>query len=275
MLIVENISKSFGKLKAVDGVSFNIAKGEIFGLLGENGAGKTTTIKMLATLSEPDGGRILLKERDVWKDKYFARNNMAVVSQDMNLEYELTVYENLYCYCLLRGQRSSRSRIEQVLLRLNMSEKRDEKISSLSGGQKRRVMAARALLSEAEMIFMDEPTIGLDPAVRREMWDIINAMRADGKSILLTTHYTDEAEYLCGRVAIMEKGKIIRLDTPDKLVNQAGSYALDISGNGGSRTILFKDSLLLDDYLRVHSFEEYRVRRTKLEDVLITCGRAV
>ncbi len=274
MLKVDNLSKSFGRLKAVDDISFDIKKGEIFGLLGENGAGKTTTIKMLATLLRPDNGSIALNGEDVWRNRYLARQNMAIVSQEMNLEYELTVYEALHTYCLLRNKRNAKKEIENMLERLNIADKRNERTGALSGGQKRRVMTARALLSGAGMIFMDEPTIGLDPMIRREMWDIINSIKAEGRSILLTTHYTDEAEYLCGRVAIMEKGRIIHMNTPDSLINQAGTYALDINGTGQAKTMLFSDSLLLNDYLSVHNFEEYRVRRTKLEDVLISYGKS-
>ncbi|MCD8553503.1 ABC transporter ATP-binding protein [Seleniivibrio sp.] len=272
LLEVMNIRKTYGKVVAVEDVSFSIGRGEVFGLLGENGAGKTTTIKMLSTLATPDSGRILLNGRDIRKYRRETRKSIAVVSQDMNLGYELSVFEVLYIYALLRGIRNSKKLIDETIAKMGMTEKRNSKVGTLSGGQKRRVMAARAMLSGAELIFMDEPTIGLDPAVRREMWDIIRQMQADGRSILLTTHYTDEAEYLCGRVAIMEKGRIVSMDTPQSLIDCAGAFAVDIN----SRTLLFRDNDAADDYIAKESLTGHRVRRTKLDDVLVSSiGRAV
>jgi len=271
LLEVDNIRKTYGKVTAVDGVSFCIGKGEIFGLLGENGAGKTTTIKMLSTLAKPDSGKILLNGQEIMKDRKATRKSIAVVSQDMNLDYEMTVFEVMYVYALLRGIRNSVQEIDKTIERFGLSAKRDAKVGTLSGGQKRRVMAARALLSGAELVFMDEPTVGLDPSVRREMWDIILQMQADGRSILLTTHYTDEAEYLCGRVAIMEKGRIIRLDTPEKLIDTAGCFAVDVN----SRTMLFQDGQEADEYITAEGLTGLKVRRTKLDDVMVNIGRAV
>ncbi len=272
LLEVMNVRKTYGKVVAVDDVSFNIGKGEIFGLLGENGAGKTTTIKMLSTLARPDSGRILLNGKDVQKYRRDTRRRIAVVSQDMNLGYELSVFEVLYIYALLRGIRNSRKLIDDTIAKLGMTEKRNAKVGTLSGGQKRRVMVARAMLSGAELIFMDEPTIGLDPAVRREMWEMIRQMQADGRSILLTTHYTDEAEYLCGRVAIMERGRIVSMDTPQSLIDCAGAFAVDIN----SRTLLFRDCASADEYIAKESLTGQKVRQTKLDDVLVSSiGRAV
>lgn len=273
LLEVSGLSKSYKKKKAVDNIDFHIRKGEIFGLLGENGAGKTTTIKMLSTLTIPDSGEAVISGVDIFRNKRRAREIMAVVPQEINLDGELTVFENLLIYAKLRKVKDSKSAVDGVIERFGIKDKRDERVMNLSGGQKRRVMIARVMLTDAELIFMDEPTIGLDPAIRRDIWQIITSVRESGKSILLTTHYTDEAENLCDRVAIMSKGKIVQTDTPEKLIETSGSFAMDIIDGNKFTTKLFKSEKDIEDYAGEQNLT-FKVRKSKLEDVVIKAGEA-
>lgn len=270
LLKAENLSKSYGKVKAVDDVSFSINTGEIFGLLGENGAGKTTVIKMLTTLTKADSGSAFLRGINFFKHKRIARKYVAAVPQEINLDHELTVYENLYIYAKLHGVTDAKERVEEILCTFEMQEKAKARITSLSGGQKRRVMLARVMLGDADLVFMDEPTIGLDPSIRREIWRMIESIKRSGKSVLLTTHYTEEAETLCDRVAVMSKGKIITAGTPQTLMEQAGGIAVDIINDGARFTRIFSSASDLDEYLAMNDLISYKVRNLRLEDVLIS-----
>lgn len=269
LLKAENLRKTYKKVKAVDGVSFHINKGEIFGLLGENGAGKTTVIKMLTTLTKPDSGEAWLTGKNIFKNKKHVRKHMAMVPQEINLDGELTVYENLYLYGRLHKVRNTADRVGEVLKMFELEEKSDSMVQKLSGGQKRRVMLARVMLGDPMLIFMDEPTIGLDPSIRKDIWGIIESIRDSGKSILLTTHYTEEAEILCDRVALMKKGRIAATGTPGSLMKQAGSYAVDLVVDGKRMTRIFAESSDINSYLEANSIESYKVRSLRLEDVVI------
>jgi ABC-2 type transport system ATP-binding protein len=272
LLSVKALSKSYNRKIVVDNVSFEINEGEIFGLLGENGAGKTTTIKMITTLSRADFGQVFIDEVNVFREKRRARELMAVVPQEINLDDDISVYDNLLVYAKLRKVKNSKVKIDKVINDFGLSEKRNEKVMSLSGGQKRRVMIARVMLTDAKLIFMDEPTIGLDPGIRRDIWQIIHDMKASGRSVLLTTHYTDEAENLCDRVAIMRKGEIISIDSPENLVKSAGSFALDIIRDNKFITKLFRSEKEIEEYKANEKVSSCKVRLSRLEDVLIKTG---
>ncbi|HEV8267297.1 MAG TPA: ABC transporter ATP-binding protein [Thermoanaerobaculia bacterium] len=207
--------KHFGDVKAVDGLDLAVRRGECFGLLGPNGAGKTTTIEILEGLTQPDGGEVeILGERWVG-DGRALRERIGISLQETQLNEKLTVEETLR---LFRSFYAKGRDVEAVLGLLSLGEKRKARVGKLSGGQKQRLAVACALVGDPEVLFLDEPTTGLDPQSRRELWDQVEKFRASGGTILLTTHYMDEAERLCDRVAIVDHGKVIALGSPRELI---------------------------------------------------------
>ena len=221
---VEELSKKFGQLVAVDKVSFKVKGGEIFGFLGPNGAGKTTTINMLCTLLKPTEGRATVNGYDVVKQHAEVRRSIGLVFQEPTLDEYLTAEQNLrfhaYAYKVPREERERR--INELLELVELSDRRKSKVSTFSGGMKRRLEMARGLLHSPQILFLDEPTLGLDPQNRRHIWDhILSLRKKNNLTIFLTTHYMDEAEN-CNRITIIDHGKIVALDTPDKLKNMVG-----------------------------------------------------
>ena len=275
LLRVDSLTKSYKGKKVVDDVSFDIGFGEIFGLLGENGAGKTTTIKMVTTLTRAEGGSAFIKDTDIFRQKTKAKQFMTVVPQDINLDGEISVFDNLLVYAKLRRIKDPKSAVRRVVEEYGLYEKVHEKVQTLSGGQKRRVMIARAMMSEADLIFMDEPTVGLDPGIRREIWQIILSIKKSGRSVLLTTHYTEEAENLCDRVAIMHKGKIISMGAPGELTKKAGAFAMDIYSESSYVTKLFSSEDELNSYALSRNITSFKVRESRLEDVIIKSGEGI
>jgi ABC-2 type transport system ATP-binding protein len=273
LLKAENLKKRYKKVQAVDGVSFHIEKGEVFGLLGENGAGKTTVIKMLATLTRPDSGHAEIMGTDIFQNAHHARKKIAIVPQEINLDGELSVRDNLYIYAKLHHIPDACKKISETAEIFGLTDKLKEKVSGLSGGQKRRVMLARVMTGEPELIFMDEPTIGLDPSIRKDIWNMIRNIKEAGKSVLLTTHYTEEAELLCSRVALMQKGKLVKTGTPDALVKQTGELAADMVAGSVQMTRIFADANELDCFLSENRISSYNVRQPRLEDVIIDLKR--
>jgi ABC-2 type transport system ATP-binding protein len=273
ILKIENLHKQYKNVKAVNGVSFEIKKGEIFGLLGPNGAGKTTVIKMISTLTKPDEGFIEVKGFDVVKNRHDVRKAVAVVPQENNLDGDLTVHDNLLVYAALRRVPDAKRKVLEIMERFGIASKRNELVDKLSGGQKRRVIIARVMLAEPELILLDEPTLGLDPSIRREIWNLIVQIKNRGKSILLTTHYTEEAESLCDRVAIMSSGKIKRMGTPEELINEAGRFVLETSGQDGCRVFrIVRSRDELDEAMKENGSAACTVRDARLEDVVVIEG---
>ena len=216
---VEDIAKNFNGLWAVDGVSFEVHEGETFGFLGPNGAGKTTTIKILCTLLRPSRGRAWISNFDVLKSAKEVRRSIGIIFQDPSLDDRLTAYENLKFHAIIyKVPRKERiSRINQVLEMAELEDRRNSLVRTFSGGMKRRLEIARGLLHEPKVLFLDEPTLGLDPQTRNRIWDYLHTLRRTKNiTFFLTTHYMDEAEN-CDRIAIIDYGKIIALDTPDNL----------------------------------------------------------
>ena len=225
-IVVEGLVKRYGRIVAVDGVSFRVGYGEVFGFLGPNGAGKTTTIHVLATLLRPDGGRVLVAGRDVVRDPVGVRRSIGVVFQDPSLDGELTGYENLYLHGRIYGLRGGllEERIEEMLRFVELWEHRDRLVKYYSGGMRRRLEIARALLHRPRILFLDEPTLGLDPQTRAHIWDYIRRLRREmGVTVFLTTHYMEEAEALCDRIAIIDHGRIIAEGSPEELKRMAGN----------------------------------------------------
>ncbi len=209
---------------AVDRLDLEVRRGEIFGLLGPNGAGKTTTAGMLTGRVRPTSGSALLNGIDVWQHPGPAKRFMGVVTQDNTLDRALTVYENLWFHGLFFGmtRRQTRQETDRLLSRFNLSAQAKRSVASLSGGMARRLMLARAVMHRPQILFLDEPSAGLDPRSRLALWELLMELNSAGQTVLLSTHYLDEAERLCGRIAIMEKGVTVALDTPAGLKRATG-----------------------------------------------------
>jgi len=230
---LEGLTRTYGKIRAVDGLSLTIREGEVFGLLGPNGAGKTTAIKMMTTLSRPDAGNCRICGFDVVREPRKIRERIGVVPQENNLERELTARENLMIYSLLHRVRDAERRIEENLRRVDLWDRRDSVVSVFSGGMQRRLLLARALLAEPAVLFLDEPSIGLDPQIRRQLLDSIRRTRIAGRTVVITTHYIEEAEALCDTVGILSRGKLIALGSPDQLKRSVGEYIVELIDEEG------------------------------------------
>ena len=219
MIKLENVTKIFGDLTAVDKISFEIKRGEVFGLLGKNGAGKTTTIKMLTLQLRPTAGQIFFNERLTGGNELEIKSLIGIVPQHLNFDQDLTVAENLELtarlYHLPKVQRQKK--IDELLNFVELQKVKNSFTKNLSGGMKRRLLIIRALIHAPQILFLDEPTVALDPQVRRKIWELIQKLKAQGITIILTTHYIEEAEFLCDRVAIMNAGKLVALDTTKNL----------------------------------------------------------
>src|SRR2546429_6168398 len=228
---VENLSKKYGDNVAVNSISFTLRKGEVFAFLGPNGAGKTTTVEILECLRNPTGGRALVLGYDVSKrsDQAEIRKRIGVLPQDFNAIDRLTVRENIdYFGAMFKQQLDADKLIELV----DLKDKRDDQFKTLSGGLKQRVGLAVALVNDPAVVFLDEPTTGLDPRARRGVWVVIERLKKQGKTVFLTTHYMDEAEFLADAVSIIDHGQIIASGTPDHLID---SY-------GGKKTLVIRDA---------------------------------
>ncbi|HWQ65249.1 MAG TPA: ATP-binding cassette domain-containing protein [Methanospirillum sp.] len=218
----KNLYKSYGSLVAVDGVSFSVKKGELFGFLGPNGAGKTTTMKMCQCVSPRTAGTLSIFSLDPEKNGRDIRSRIGVVPQETNLDPDLTVSENLLVFAsyfdISRGD--AQIRIDELLNFFQLTTKRNTLIEQLSGGMKRRLLLARAMINQPDLLILDEPTIGLDPQARHHIWERLLLIRAQGRTIVLTTHYLDEAARLCDRLVIMDQGKILEEGSPRDLINK-------------------------------------------------------
>ena len=210
---------------AVDGIDLSVAQGEIFGLLGPNGAGKTTTISICTTRALPSAGEVLIGGIDVVRHPARARVKLGVVPQYNTLDRSLTIFENLYYHCRYFGFSRSRARerSRELLTQFLLLEREQAYPSELSGGLQQRVQIARAIAHQPAVLFLDEPSAGLDPQSRIAMWDAVRALRAEGITVVLTTHYMEEADVLCDRVAVVDKGKVLALDTPQQLKKTLGT----------------------------------------------------
>lgn len=276
MIETQHLCKSFGKIEAVRDLELHVAQGENFGLLGPNGAGKTTTIRMLMMLTRPTSGVAYINGYDVTRDLDQVKKEIGVVPQHMNLDEELSARENLELHCRLHHVPSvqRKNRIRELLEYVDLEDRADDMVAGFSGGMKRRLMVARALLHNPRVLFLDEPTVGLDPQTRRKIWDLIQELNRNRITILLTTHYIEEAEMLCQRVGIMDNGALIALGSPGELTHQVGEFVLEIRGNqeeyrffnSRQKAIQYADQV--DD--------DVIIRESNLEDVFIgLTGRKV
>ena len=292
VLSAQNLYKSYDGQTVVDNVSLAINKGECFGLLGPNGAGKTTTLRLLLGLIAPASGELSLLGHAVPKHAREARLRVGVVPQIDNLDPDFSVAENLLVYGRYFGMQDAEieARIPALLEFANLAHKRDVKIPTLSGGMKRRLTLARALVNDPDVIFLDEPTTGLDPQARHLIWQRLRELTAQGKTLLLTTHFMDEAERLCHRLAILDQGRMIAHDTPRALISQhiepmvvevfgegaaqwaqehAAHYAKRFEVTGETAFCYVDDAQPLLSHLQGHGALRYLYRPANLEDVFL------
>ncbi len=236
ILVVQDLKKAYGDFEAVRGLSFSVAKGEIFGLLGPNGAGKTQTISMVTGLISPTAGEIQIGGLDIKTRMNAAKRKVGLVPQDLALYPTLSARDNLMFFGRIYGIRGKelRSRVQRMLEMVQLADRANEALEKFSGGMKRRVNIAAGLLHEPEILFMDEPTVGVDPQSRNAIFESVEALNRAGMSIVYTTHYMEEAERLCHRVAIIDTGEIIALDTPTGLVRSLGGGVIQVGLDAAS-----------------------------------------
>jgi lipooligosaccharide transport system ATP-binding protein len=220
LISARGLTKKFGDFVAVDSIDFDVAKGESFGLLGPNGAGKSTVMRMIGATSQRNAGELTILGKDPEKNGPQIRAHLGVVPQQDNLDMQLSVTENLYIYGRYFGlpRKFVKGKIDELLTFAQLEEKRDAKVEALSGGMKRRLTIARALVSEPEILMLDEPTTGLDPQARHILWDRLFRLKEQGVTLVITTHFMDEAEQLCDRLIVMDKGKIMAEGSPASLI---------------------------------------------------------
>ncbi len=226
----ENVVKTFGEIRAVDDISFEVKQGEIFAFLGPNGAGKSTTIKMLTTMLRPTDGKLILNGHDVSREQAKARKSFGIVFQDPALEEELTAYENMLFHAVLYGVPKSehQERIQKLMELVDLWERRDSLVRTYSGGMRRRLEIARGLLHHPKILFLDEPTLGLDTQTRNILWKYVQKLsKEEGMTIFFTTHYLDEAESVAERIAIIDHGQIVAEGTTKQLTSQTKTKTLE------------------------------------------------
>ena len=270
MIQVKKLIKTYKNVQALKGVDIHVNKGELFAYLGPNGAGKTTTIRILTGLTRATSGTCLINSFDISKEIRQAKKQYGLVPQAVNLDQELTVKENLLIHGWLYKMKASdiTLKIHELLDYVELSDKKDNQVKTLSGGMKRRLMVARALLHNPGVLFLDEPTVGLDAAIRRKIWALIKKIQKTGTTVFLTTHYIEEAEFLADRVAFLDKGKIVALDTPASLMEQQGAWAIDKLVEDAMETVYFKTREDASDYNTMRS-EQFTLRRVNLEDAFL------
>ena len=258
---------------AVAGISLSVRHGEVFGLLGPNGAGKTTIIRMLTMQTQPTSGVIRIGGADIRRDPRVVKERIGVVPQHVNFDQELTCWENMELHARLHhmGHAERTARIEELLTEMELTEVRNDNVRRLSGGMKRRLLIARALIHRPQVLFLDEPTVALDPQIRRHIWDLVREIARGGVTVLLTTHYIEEAEALCDRVSIINKGVLVDVQTPRTFCENLGAYAVEWDEESG-RTYRFFHAR---EEARVHArmleeqMQRVLLRPTNLEDVFI------
>lgn len=273
MIEIKHVSKTYPgeKTPALSGIDLTIETGEFFGLLGPNGAGKTTTIKLLATLLIPDEGEIFIDGEKLTRNSLDVKRKLSMVTQEYSLRGNMTPGEMLELHGRLYQlpKKTIRERSQELLRFCGLEEHQKKICRQLSGGMKRKLMLARGLLTEPEILILDEPTVGLDPFARRQMWDLLRQLNEKGMTILLTTHYIDEAQYLCRRIALINKGKVDRVESPETLIQEIGATAVDEFDGSHTKSSFFKgkeDALRFAETLQ----NEFVIRSTTLEDVFVT-----
>jgi ABC-2 type transport system ATP-binding protein len=269
---LQNVHKTYDNVPVVNDLSFTIESGEMFGLLGPNGAGKSTTIRMLTTLTRPTKGQIEVAGYNVVRDRQQVKQNIGVVLQQTSVDLDLSVWENMELHGRLHHipNPERKQRIHQWLEYVELADRREALVKTLSGGMKRRLQIARALLHQPKILFLDEPTVGLDPQTRRRLWEIIRDLNRQGMTMLLTTHYMDEVEFLCDRIGIMDAGKLIELGTLQQLRQQHGEGLVMKQAGDRFEYKFFPDIAQANTYLEsLPDKTGVMVRPSNLEDIFV------
>ena len=270
MIEIRDLTKKFGDFTAVDHLNLTIETGEFFGLLGPNGAGKTTTISMISTVLLPVSGEILVDGKPLDRKASEIKRKISVITQEYSMRMDMTCdevmeYQGRLYYMPIK---EIRQKTDELLEFVGLSKFRKRRVRNLSGGMKRRLMICRALMTDPEIILLDEPTAGMDAIARRQTWGILKELHARGITILLTTHYMEEAEALCDRVALIDSGRLSTIDTPQHLIEELGKFAVDQTKDGKIESRYFTDRQEAIDYLS--GLEDADMRNTTLEDVFLT-----
>jgi len=268
----EGIVLRYGDFTAVDGIDISVREGEIFGLLGPNGAGKTTSVKVLTTMMRPSEGKISIGGIDTRSDTREARSKIGVVQQHFALDMDISVRENIICHAVRHKipMKTAKQRMGELCDAIGLTPYLDLKGNELSGGWKRKTAIVCALMHEPKILFLDEPTAGLDTQSRHMLWDIVRIFNKRGATIFLTTHYMDEAEALCDRISIINKGKIVLTGTPTELCQSIGKFTVEYDAEDGTRKYsFFHDRESAKDFFDTVSERNAAIRGTQLEDVFL------
>jgi len=267
MIQIETLTKQYGEITAVNNLSLSIDAGRFFGLLGPNGAGKTTLIRMMVGLIGSDEGEVHIDGHLIHRDANAIKKRIGIVSQHMNLDKELSVFENMEFSGRMYGLsgKESRARAEEMIEFFGLQKHRAKICKKLSGGMKRKLMIAKALMHQPTVLFLDEPTVGVDAVARRDIWRLLKEINSFGTTILLTTHYMEEAHTLCDEIGLMNTGKILQKDTPEGLISRLGQTAVE----SDSATRYFAEMSGAKQYAATLD-ELYTIRKTTLEDVFIS-----
>lgn len=271
MIQTSNLTKYYDQQLAVDQLNISIEQGIFYGLLGPNGAGKTTSLKMLSTLLKPTDGSIKINEMEFHRSNRELKSMIGVVPQHFSLQKEMTLRQTLKLHGMLHKMRPSviKDRIQELTAFAKLDDQLDKYIEHLSGGNKRKLMIVRSMMHEPKLLFLDEPTVGLDPAIRRDIWDLLRQLKTHGLTIVMTTHYIEEAEQLCDMIGMMSQGKLIEEATPKAFMKRIKPYVLEAFDGNKTAYHYFDSREAAADYSK--SLEgDLSIRRTNLEDVYVT-----
>ena len=268
---INNLTKKFGDKVAVDGITFSVHEGELFGFLGPNGAGKTTTVRCVSTLTNITSGEVLVNGVDVTKHQIDAKQYMGVIQQQISLDKDLTIRENMNSHAMYHGmgKKEREERIKELTEYFSLGEYLDKPVDALSGGWKKRAAIVCAMLHQPRVLFLDEPTSGLDINARRLLWDVVKKLNQSGTTIILTTHYIEEAQVLCDRVGIIDHGKIIALDSPSVLIERTGKMCVESMVDKKTQYKYFQHMADAQKYISDNNLDDAIMRRTTLEDVFV------
>ncbi len=271
ILIAKDLQKSYGDVHAVDGISLQVARGEVFGLLGPNGAGKTTTISMMTGLFPPDSGSITIDGLDLATDTNAVKAKLGLVPQELALYPTLSARQNLNFFGRIYGLKGKalRARVDQVLEMVGLTERANDAIDTYSGGMKRRINIGAGLLHKPEVLFLDEPTVGVDPQSRNSIFEGIEELNREGMTIIYTTHYMEEAQRLCHRVAIVDEGRVIALDTPRALIRSLGGGIIIIGLDDQVEDILDQVAQLPSVKAATRSDGQLKIETQRLQEALM------
>ncbi len=270
---VSNLVKNYGDKRALDGIDIHVKRGEMYAFLGPNGAGKTTAVRVLSTLAGFDSGEVYIDGHDVKKEPIEAKTAIGVIQQQISLDKDLTVWENMMVHAMYHKipRPERKQRVDELADYIGLREYYNRRVDTLSGGWKKKVAIVCALVDRPKLLFLDEPTVGLDIQSRRSMWDLLRKLNDDGMTIFLTTHYIEEAESLCGRVSIINHGKIIAEDTPAELSKRLGSFTVEYYGTDRkTQYCYFNSKEEADSFSKtLDDTNTVLLRRTNLSDVFV------